>query len=497
MIEVRCKIGQFLFLVVVGVMFFGFVLAGESTSNQAVSEEAKVQSREFLNRLAEKKDSPGECFNLLKRRLLEGYFEDVKKGLDMRDESGKRIFAGYRFARLRARCARVIFLLYVRRASPLGLPSEQEGADMRRLGREATSAYEEAFGLADSDFERACVYARWHELHASRRFDADSLLLRSGSPLERSDGPIDEGLSKQLSLLRIRVSQALDSVKVSGKALGDDAKKEFVDVFVDEYGKLARIGVAEAVFSELLEDIEGFLHKGIHPRVLTSPQSLRMTIRYHIWYALTGYRADELDNKFIDDQIKRVEGYIRAGFSRSLSEYEDDVSKVFLELAELERGNRLIPGLKRPLWPYEWSQGSGKDANGIEDEIVGEIDKGIGRMIEIQDRLSSQRSRISSMSRFGTPEDYERKMEKQEKINQEETASSIRSVAGSLMSELNTSQRIGHGQYPPGVIVTSSGGTVHEDSGIMVYTVGETEPVPEHPWKKAITPIDSSTKSTR
>ncbi len=490
MVESRHKPSAIVLWTFFVVMFLGLAQAEQSTPYQTIAEDTDIQANEFLRSLAEKKDSPDECYELLKRRLLEGYFEDVKTGLDMRDESGKLFFKDYRFARLRARCARVIFLLYARRANPLGWPSEEEGADMRRLAREATTAYEEAFRLADSDFARACVYARWHELHTNRRFEADSLLLRGGSPLELSDKSKDEAISKQVSLLRSKVSQALDTVKVSGKPLSEGDKGTFLDVFTDEYRKLAKMGVPEEVFDELLEDIEDFLQKGIHPRVLTSPKSLNMTIRYHIWYALTGYRPDEIDNEFIDEKIKTVDGYIREGFSKSLPEYEDDVSKVFLEFVELERGNRFIARLKRPLWSYEWSQARGKDAKSVEDKIIEEIDKGIGRMIEEQDRFSSQRSRISSMSRFGTPEDYERKMEKQDKINQEGTASSIRSFALRLISELNTSERIMRGHHPAGVRVTGFSGSAHNESGIMVYIAKDTEPIPAYPWKKVITHVD-------
>jgi hypothetical protein len=475
MIESGHRTSGFLLLVVFAMMLMTGAQA-QDASKRTVQEDANLQSNEFLERLAVKKESPGECYSLLKRRLLEGHFEDVKAGLDIRDASGKSVFTGYRFARLRARCARAVFLRYARQASSLG----QDRENMLHLACDATKAYEEAFRLADSDFERACVYARWHELHANTLFEADSLLLRSGSPLEHSDKPISKTLSNQMSLLRSKVSTTLDLVTVSGKSLGQEAREAFVGVFVEEYLKLAKIGVPGVVYSEFLEDIEVFLPKAIHPRVLTNPKKLHMTIRYHIWYALTGYRPDEIDNEFIDEKIKTVDEYICEKISKLLPEYEDDVSKIFLELVELERDNRFIPGIKQPLWAYEWSKISHKDANSIEDEIIVEIDKGIAMLIENKDQLESQRSRISSMSRFGTPEDYEKKMARHDMMSQKETALSIRLFAQNLISELNVFQRVQHGQHPPSVRVTNSSGTVHDDSGIWICTVEKSEPVPRY-----------------
>ncbi|MHC4745464.1 MAG: hypothetical protein ACYS8Z_26415, partial [Planctomycetota bacterium] len=468
--------------------------AEEGISDYIASEDANLQNNELISSLAGKMHSPNDCYEPLERRLLEGHFEDVNTALNMRDENGKMVFFGYRFALLRARCAKVLFLLYARRASPLGWPSEAEGAEMRRLARQATSAYEEAFRLADSDFERACVYARWHELHAMRRFEADSLLLRTGSPFERSDGPADQRLSKQAVLLRKATAQALDSLRVSGKPLEEGARQEFLDVFIDEYRKLGRMGVPDAVFNELLEDVAAFLQKAIHPRVLANPGGNNVTIRYHIWYALTGPRPDEIDAEFIDRQTGTVAQYLRDAFAGSLPAHEDEMSSIFRDVVELERGNRFIPGLKRPLWPYEWYEARHKYDKSIVVEVLEQIDKSISRIIDNENRMLSRMSRVRRSRTF---EEVEKERVDLEKKLEERTVSSMRSLAAQLMSELNTYQRIMRFHQPAGTLVGGFSGTGHDDSGIMVYTAKDSGPVPPYPWKKVITPVDHCMKETK
>jgi len=378
----------------------------------------------------------------------------------------------------------VIFRLYSRQANPLGWPSEEQGAEMRRLAREATAAYEEAFRLTPSDFERACVYARWHELHTMRRFEADSLSLRDGSLLERLNEPIDERLSKQVSLLRSRASRALDPVMVSGKLIGDEAKTIFLDVLADEYARLGRIGVPDGVFNEVLEDIPVFLQGAIHSSVLAEPKKYYITLRYHIWYALTGPRPDKIDNEYIDKQIETVNRYIHEGFAEEPLEYEEAMSKTFLELVELERGNRFIPRFKQPLWPFEWSQARNKYQKSIEGDILEKIDKTVTRIIEYENQ------EMSRVSRLRTIDDIEKRI-------RDNVTSSIRSLAASLTSELMSYQRPLYYQMPPGIGTIGYSGTGHSTSSIMVWIISDEKPVPPYPWKKRITPIDSCTASTR
>ena len=94
------RIVEFVLDLVVVVMLCAVAQAEKSPSYQALVEDANEQSREFLDSLAGKMDSPDQCYDLIKRRLLEGHFGDVKAALDLRDQNGERIFADYRFARL-------------------------------------------------------------------------------------------------------------------------------------------------------------------------------------------------------------------------------------------------------------------------------------------------------------------------------------------------------------------------------------------------------------
>ena len=152
--------------------------AADNKSYKDIIEESSGQRKEFLTNLVEKVESPNDCFDLIKRRFLDGNFDDARIALDFKNSEGEYIFSGYRFALLRAQCASTIFLYYAKNANPLGWPSEQQGTELRRLARNTTQAYEEVFRLAPSDFEKACVYTRWHEYETMGRFEADSLLLR-------------------------------------------------------------------------------------------------------------------------------------------------------------------------------------------------------------------------------------------------------------------------------------------------------------------------------
>jgi hypothetical protein len=447
--------------------------------SKETNRKADERRSELLSNLVEIKDSPAECYDLLKRRLLEGHFDDVKAGLDLRDDRGRRIFGDYRFAQLRALCARATFLRYNYHTAPLGWPSEKEGQRLRQLATEATAAYEEAYRLAPTDFERACVYARWHEIHTRGRFEADSLLLRSGSPLEYQDKAVDEVLSSQASRLRSTAARALDSAN-EGKPLGADSKAAFLDVLTDEYRKLGRIGVPEGVFREVLNDLPEFLQKGIHRSVLIEPKAKRIMIRYHLWYALTGPRPDEIDDEFISRQVQTVDKWIRERFAKELSARDaDEASAIFLNCVNFVRENCFLPRLQRPVWPFEWSEPKNEYEKNTEDDIRERIDQTVARIVKDWNRQMSRRRSLGNV---------------QEEFRQR-TEMTIKSMTAGLLSELTRFQRFSHLRHPPGAIFREgSGGGI---AGFWVFQTDKYAPVPPYPWKKRITPVDSCTASTR
>jgi hypothetical protein len=465
-------------------MFFAILAAAakpdDSRQIEDADQNADGQRKEFLNSLIEIEDSPDECYDMLKRRLLEGHFGDVKAGLDLRDAEGRRIFEGYRFAKLRALCARAVFQRYNFRTAQLGWPTEQEGERLRQLARETTAAYEEAFRLAPTDFDRACIYARWHEIHTHRRFEADSRHLRSGSPLEHQDKPVDEVLASQVSRLRSAATEVLGSAAPYYKPMGAAAKTAFLDVLTDECRKLGRMGVPEEIFQEILEDLPDFLQKAIHPHLLSHPHDEQMTIRYHLWYALTGPRPDRIGEEFISQQVQTVNQYIIEEFTGKLPGwYAEETSRFFIERAILVRGKCFVPRLKRPIWPFLWSEPSNKYQKSIEASILEQIDNTVKQKLQ-HDRITA------SFPTFGRSEE-----DMQERIA--ETASQIAII---LMLKLRGFNRVAYLRNAPGVFVTTIGGTAHDQSGIRVRTIGKHQPVPQYPWKKTITPMDSSTAST-
>ena len=54
------------------------VFAANNKSYMDIIEESTGPSREFLTNLIEKIDSPNDCFDLIKRRFLDGNFDDAR-----------------------------------------------------------------------------------------------------------------------------------------------------------------------------------------------------------------------------------------------------------------------------------------------------------------------------------------------------------------------------------------------------------------------------------
>ena len=474
-------LSKFVFFIVFFIFFNAFAFAENNKPYNDVIEETSGRQRDFLTNLIEKIDSPNDCFDMIKRRFLDGNFEDARIALDLQDSKGAHIFSSYRFALLRAQCARMIFFQYSKNANPLGRPSEEEGTELRRLARNATAAYEQAFRLAPSDFEKACVYARWHELNCNSRFEADSLLLRSGSPLEFINQPIDEKLKEQISILRTTVSKSLDFVLLDNKPLTPEQKQSFVDVMADEYEILGKIGIPDDIFNEIIDDIPEFLEKAIHQNILREPEKYHTSLQYPLWYALTGSRPDAIDNEYIDNQVATIDKYIREKFHAGLPEYEQEASDTFLEIVRMVRKNRLIPQFKEPVAPYQWSEAPNIYDKSINDKIIESIDKTISRTVNDRNQQLSMATmmRGSSVNMPGR------------------ISSSIRSLVASIELELMNYHRIHHYHQPPGMIYSGSSGTTHDESGIWVFTTDRSIPVPPYPWKKSITDIDGSIEETR
>jgi hypothetical protein len=467
---------------VITIVFSTVSPANNSNFYESVLNQAEGKQKEFLADIIENKSSFDKCYDLLKRQLIDGNYADVDVALEMQDANGALIFQGRQFALLRAQSAGINFILYSRIAGSTGWPSEEEGAELRRLAQKVTASYEEAFKLAESDFQKACIYARWHEFHTMNRFEADSQLLRSGSPLEYQNRPVDAKLSSQVSQLRSAAENALDSV---ANNVNKFDKLAFLDVFTQEYAKLGKIGVPDEIFSEIIEDIPVFLQKAISPVVLIDPQKNSFTLQYYLWYALTGPRPDKVEKEYISKQVDTVNQMLKEKLAKNAPEYEDTASKNFLELVALEAGNRFIPRFKQPIWPYEWSQARNSSAKSIKDNILERLDSNIKRISEEVVRLNSRRSSVTS-----TAAGIDREMQ----LSKNQT---ITSLSATLVFEMATFQRLQIYHQLPSMNLTSSGGTANSQSGIWVFSVDKAQSVPPYPWKKEITPVDSTMSGTR
>ena len=459
-------------------------LKRKKTLVAAAKSAGKGQYRNLLETLADKADSLDACYDTLTKTMLEGRYEAVQAALMPRDKAGKYVFPDYRFAKLRARNEGASYWRYRHIAAQKASANSRQAAEFRRLAKSCTNAYEEAFRLAPSRFEKMCLYARWHELHADRRYEADSKLMRSGSPLVQPASSIAPQLTRQVETIRTAVTEGLKGVQLK-KLLTAEAQTRFVEVFTDEYRKLARVGAPESVFKELIRDIPSFLTTAVHEAVLRDAEKQRLTIRFYLWQAIAGPRPRRAEREVIAEQIDRIAKIMQAKFDDAVPIHEllpDGVhtAERFRKAFRKYRDNRFVTYYKRALWHHEWTLAPNKYGKSMADKIdfeANRIAKAVREDFDEWDNKSGKRR---------WPNELEGK---QKGVGH--WANTFYYV--SLLAYASWQRPILY-QQPPGMRINGSSATVNH-YGIWVFTLGRRELIPAYPWKKIISDVESCTSS--
>ncbi|MCK4626157.1 MAG: hypothetical protein KAV00_12645, partial [Phycisphaerae bacterium] len=457
---------------------------------KAAKGAGKGQHRNLLETLAGKADSLDACYDILIKNMLDGRYEAVQAALRLRDKAAEYVFPGYRFAKLRARNEGAIYWRYKHSTAQLGRPNSRQAAEFRRLAKSCTKAYEEAFRLAPSRFEKMCLYARWHELHADRRYEADSKLMRSGSPLARTADSPDPQLAKQVEAIRKAVTEGLKDVQLK-KPLTAEAQTRFVEVFANEYSRLACVGVPESIFKELIRDIPSFLTTAIDEAVLRDAEKQRLTIRFYLWQAIAGPRPGRVEREVIAEQIDYIAKKMQAKFDDALPVHElfpdgAQAAERFRKVFRKYRDNRFVAYYKRAIWPHEFGKANKYDKSHIE-----------GLDAKFEDYAKFARSDLNMWdqmepSRVTHPPDNVARWLEEARRSIQKRPRTVNIAA--VWSYARRDKPILY-QQVPGMTIGSSGGTVNDHGIIWVFTIGACRSVPSYPWKKIISDAESCESS--
>ncbi len=308
--------------------------------------------------------APAGAFELLEGAYLRGEYDMVEEAFRKGEYDGKPLVMDYPLARLRARNAlgRYRRYGYDRVAAKGGWPNADEAVVYRRLARECTTAFEEAFRLAPSRFDRGQLYALWHEVSCRGYFDADSELMRSGSPLVQQLDEVElKRLDAQTAAFREAVLKGLDG-NDHARQLAPEARGKFADVFSEEFRKVASIGVPDNVFAELLRDVPEYLRVNVHDSWLDNPDKKRLGLEHHIWCALTVPGPDRIERQVLDARAREYADSIHEKVDLAI---ENDVlfpgghprcSEWFLEVYETHKDNRFFPVFREATPPQEWDR---------------------------------------------------------------------------------------------------------------------------------------------
>jgi len=302
-----------------------------------------------------------ETLAVLEQAFCRGQYAEVEEALAASDADGQPRFRGYAAAVLRARNRGAAFRYYEQlgRKVPRGWPTTEEAVELRRLARECTVAFEEAFRLAPSRLERAKVYALWHSLMMEHYFDADSLLIRSGSPLAVKEEDIDRAtLDRQAEAMRAAVLAALGTKQYARKKPTPEAVDHFADVFVDEYARLAAVGVPSDLFDGLLADLPDFVHDIVPDRWINDPEKNRLSLQYYLWRAIAGPVPGPGERQVLDARAEQMAAMIAKEFDRRvtapLPEGQRGVAVEFREAYREYRENRFFPTFQWAAPPKDW-----------------------------------------------------------------------------------------------------------------------------------------------
>ena len=440
------------------------------------------------------KASPGEAYALLASAFHGGQYEAVEAAFEDAGAAGRKELGQYRFALLRGRNAAARFLKYdyADRANISGWPTREGTEELRRLAGICTKAYELAFRAAPSSYERGCIYCLWHEMLCSRHFDADSELLRGGSPLVRRPEDVDPSrLNAQTARLSETLQNALPANEHARK-MSPAARKGVADVFVQEYRRLATIGVPDAQFARLIAGIGDYARLLLDDYVLDNPDKSRLTIQYYLWRAIAAGPPDAIERRILDARAEEFAAIIENEFdskvqSPHLPAGRLEVAKWWRQTYADHRDNPFFMEFQVAPLQFRWVNYNRKDFEeccaryaAILMEDLAKVDKSLA---EIRAGPGREQLRAAMLAN-------------EVKNRDENDRFHIQVVKQMAMCDFNW--YIGPAwRSLPGYKVVSAGGSGNFTNGMWTRSMDEVNPIDPYPIRKALTSAESRQMNPR
>ena len=432
--------------------------------------------------------TPPKAYALLAGAFFAGQYEAVAAAFEDADAAGREELGQYRFALLRGRNAGARFLKYasVDRANVNGWPTAAGAQELRRLAGICTKAYEQAFRAAPSRYERGRVYCLWHTMLCEHYFDADSKLLRNGSPLVQPDKDVDH---TRLNAQAGRLSETLQNALYANehaREMTAEARKAFADVFLQEYRRLATIGVPDAQFARLIAGIGDYTRLLLTDYVLDHPDKARLTIQYYLWRAIAAGPPDVIERAVIDARVEEFAAIIEKQFdakvqSPHLPGGRPDVAKWWRKLYADHRDNPFFMEFQVAPLAFRWARRNRKvlekDCPRFATDLMADLVKSDNRVAQIAVEPGSEQ--YQKMQLASEAECRDKNIHYFTQLVKQMAIRDLNWYVGPSWQGL------------PGKKVVSAGGSGNFTTGMWTRSVGKVEPMDAYPVRKALTSAES------
>jgi hypothetical protein len=324
----------------------------ESTALAAAAETAETAAVIPHNPLLDRVPVPGS-YEALLHALCRGEFDDVLAAT----EGG---VTNYKVALLRLRALGGAFAQWYAGSIDSGVPREELARESRRRVADCSRAYETAFQLAPSRFERARVTAAWLAgLRFTLDHGGDSELLRSGLPSQLP--PLDEVDEKRMAeagrLIGDTVRRTFNALKFDSPAVME-RHRSLGQVFEDQFVVISRINPPDDVIKEVVENLPVFLVAALPEAARSNPEEAADSVLWYLWVGFTQPLPHPVERAYIDRDIEEYARRVQEVID-SLSEgyalpalgarYADRFRRSYLLLGD----NRLVPYFKRACLPHQ------------------------------------------------------------------------------------------------------------------------------------------------
>ena len=242
------------------------------------------------------------------------------------------------------------------------LTTENE-IQLRQLAKACTMAYEDVFQIAKTKYIKACLTAEWWSLYLNPRYTADSKIMRQASPkmLILDGNDIEKKVSKQALVFKEYFRSLLD-ISEKTKNWSDESKTIFSLLMSKEYSELGVIDIPDDVFNDILNDMQFFVcYYMPNIDIIEKEDSMRNTMRWYLWRAMTYIPTDDIEKQFVEKQVKDWSEEIAKAIDKTLgnsqvlfksSEYKDRFIQCYMDAKD----NRFIPYFKHVLFEQDYNK---------------------------------------------------------------------------------------------------------------------------------------------